>query len=186
MYQSVVPSSSHLLGTVLRYCLRIFCAPKLYGHVCSSYMLINTVTFSATCVPSSYKIPRMILKQVLKWERIAVFYSGTMWHNSALQWHEKQSGRSWALKKSFGSWPIQLRWPSAGHVQGILRVEPQSKRPFLPSSCSSLSVRKQICIEYYPKILVRPYEFHPVLHQLFYDCSFFQNLLFQCTFFMCM
>lgn len=41
--------------------------------------------------------------------RIAVFYSGTMWHNSVLQWHEKQSGRSWILKKSFRSWVIQLR-----------------------------------------------------------------------------
>lgn len=40
-----------------------------------------------------------------------------MWHNSAVQWHVKQSARSWTLKRSFRSWAIQLRvakcrsWP---------------------------------------------------------------------------
>lgn len=64
-------------------------------------MLMNTVTLLASCV-----IPKQVL---LKYKRIAVLYSETMWHNSAVQWHVKWSARSQTLKRSLRSWVMQFR-----------------------------------------------------------------------------
>lgn len=176
IYQSGVSSTSHLLGTLFWYFLRIFCAPKLYVHMYFSYTLMNTVTFLAACV---------IRKQVLlKWERIAVFYSGAMWHNSEVQCHAKWSDGSWTLKRSFRSWVIQLRLAKCWSCPRYFKSRTKAR------GCSfhlpALSICKLIGIEHYPKNSVRPYEFHPVLQQLFSDYGFFQNFFFCCALFTCM
>lgn len=132
-------------------------------------MLMNSLAFLATCV-----IPKQV---PLKWDRIAVFYSGTVWHNSAVQWRIKWSIRSRTLKRSFRNWLIYLRLAKCWSCPRCFKGRTEAKGCSFHLQLFSVHMKDNLHWALPKKNSIRPYEFHPVLHQIFSDYSFSEFLL---------